>query len=470
VIRSLHKRQLLFLVVVVSVVSLVLAQGLLQQDESVQTLQDLQNSQDTQIFEVSEIEVSRPPIVRADLEKTPLTYVSDYWAQLAAQAEPHMILVGESKIPAVLISSNLAVTTASAAITILEAKARAELTSNPVIGDAEVLISQDEVEPFSLRGWNTEIGLALFDVIGSNYLPFTLSDPRAMPSGSYLGAVTLRSDGISTITPVYLLTTINDWIGTATDGDLVVSMALPATVSIAAIVNLDGDLVGLAYKTQAGHHKTITATRLLSLIGEIETETVCRGIEVSDLGSTVSEMLVLQSGVLIEYVLAEAFDPRPSLRAGDVLLEWAGQSIQSADEFRDLYDAQEAGELVRFRVIRSGRRISGGTIMPSADCKPLRSDPIRLLPYGMAVDWVSGSASSAGWQVIAVAPDGPSDQAGVEEGDWLVAINRVVVEEESDRSILERAAEGSSLMLVSIRRNNRVKLVAISPRVTSDDE
>ena len=476
VIRSLHQRQLLFLIVVVSAVSLVLAQGVLQQGESAQALQGLQDSQSVEPPEASQVEVSRPEvevprpvILRPDLAKTPLTYVSDYWAQLAEQASAHMILVGESKTPAVLIGSNLAVTISSAAITVLEARAREELTSDFVIGDSDVLLSPERSEPFSLRGWNTDIGLALFDVIGFNNSSFILTDARAMPSGSYLGAVTLRADGIPTITPVYLSTTIDSGVDAATDGDLIVSMDLPATVALAAMVDLDGALVGIAYKTPAGH-KMISSTRLLSLIEEIETETVCRGIEVSDLGSAVFEMLVIQSGVLIEYVSAEAFAPRPSLHAGDVLLEWAGQSIQSADQFRDLYDAQEAGELVRFRVIRSGRRISGGTMMPDADCKPLRSDPIRLLPYGMAVDWVSGPVSSSGWEVIAVAPDGPSDQAGVEEGDWLITVDRVVVEAERDRSILERAAEGSRPLLVSVRRDNRVKLVAISPLVMSDDE
>ena len=123
--------------------------------------------------------------------------------------------------------------------------------------------------------------------------------------------------------------------------------------------------------------------------------------------------------------------------------------------------------MVRYRVLRSGRRVSGGTIMPEADCEPRRPDPARLIPYGFAVEWVSESGSGApddsGWQVIVVASDGPSALAGVEEGDWLIMVDRTTVGTEGDRRTLERAAEGSGPLLLSLRRDDRVKLVAISP-------
>ena len=287
-----------------------------------------------------------------------------------------------------------------------------------------------------------------------------------MLSGSYLGAVTLGPDGTATITPGYFVTTVPDEIDATPAGDLVVSMDLPSTLDIAAVVTLDGELVGVAYTTPGGH-RVISSTALLSLIEELETETVCRSIEVADLDESVSTVLALQTGVLIEWVHEPAFDPEPSLWAGDVLLEWAGEPLESAAQFNELYDAQEAGALVRYRVLRSGRRVSGGTIMPEAGCEPPRPDPVRLIPYGLAVEWVSeserGAPGDSGWQVIAVASDGPSALAGVEEGDWLITVDRATVDTERDRRTLERAAEGSGPLLLSLRRDDRVKLVAISP-------
>ena len=455
VIRSLHQRQLLFPVVVAACVLIVLFEGALQQSEPAQALQE------PSAPEQVPVEPPRPTILRADLEKTPLTYVSDYWAQLAEQTGPHLAMIGEPPIPAVLVGPRLAVTIAEAAVALLEAKTREALTGAPETDAAPAPTPADESGSFELRGWDSDIGLALFDVTRAGGPAFTLTDPRGMPSGSYLGAVTLDPDGTPTITPGHLLTTVDTESAVARAGDLVVSMDLPSTVDVAAVVDLDGALVGLAYRTAVGL-RVITATELLSLIEELETETVCRGVEVADLGDEVSTLLALQTGVLIEYVHAEAFEPEPSLRAGDVLLEWVGEPLQSAEQFHALYDAQEAGELVRYRVLRSGRRVSGGTIMPGAGCAPPRPDPVRLSAYGFAVDWVSAADDEPGWQVVAVAPDGPSAQAGVEEGDWLVTVDRTAVDGEGDRSVLERAAEGSGPLLVSIRRDERVKLLAVS--------
>ena len=437
----------------------VLALGAVQQGELAEATQQ-------PAVEPAAVEVPRPAVSRADLQKTPLTYVSDYWAQLAEQSRPKLTLIGESPIAAVLIGPRLAVTTADAAVAIIEARRRDALTRAPEAEDAEVLPPPEEVGPFRLRGWDAGVGLALFDLTRAGGPAFTLTDPRGMLSGSYLGAVTLGPDGTATITPGYFVTTVPDEIDATLAGDLVVSMDLPSTLDIAAVVTLDGELVGVAYTTPGGH-RVISSTALLSLIEELETETVCRSIEVADLDESVSTVLALQTGVLIEWVHEPAFDPEPSLWAGDVLLEWAGEPLESAAQFNELYDAQEAGALVRYRVLRSGRRVSGGTIMPEAGCEPPRPDPVRLIPYGLAVEWVSeserGAPGDSGWQVIAVASDGPSALAGVEEGDWLITVDRTTVDTARDRPTLERVAEGSGPLLLSLRRDDRVKLVVISP-------
>ena len=437
----------------------VLALGAVQQGELAEATQQ-------PAAEPAAVEVPRPAVSRADLQKTPLTYVSDYWAQLAEQSRPKLTLIGESPIAAVLIGPRLAVTTADAAVAIIEARRRDALTRAPEAEDAEVLPPPEEVGPFRLRGWDAGVGLALFDLTRAGGPAFTLTDPRGMLSGSYLGAVTLGPDGTATITPGYFVTTVPDEIDATPAGDLVVSMDLPSTLDIAAVVTLDGELVGVAYATPGGH-RVISSTALLSLIEELETETVCRSIEVADLDESVSTVLALQTGVLIEWVHEPAFDPEPSLWAGDVLLEWAGEPLESAAQFNELYDSREAGALVRYRVLRSGRRVSGGTIMPEAGCEPPRPDPVRLIPYGLAVEWVSeserGAPGDSGWQVIAVASDGPSALAGVEEGDWLITVDRATVDTERDRPTLERVAEGSGPLLLSLRRDDRVKLVVISP-------
>ena len=474
VVRTLHQRQLLFPVVVLIVVAAVLVEGTLDQSRPAQANQ-----------ESSFDEPAPRPVLRSDLEKTPLTYFSDYWNQLAEGARPNLILIGSSRTPAILVGSGLALTTLEPAQEILAARDRARLTMavpEPVpeqgedsaeaaaeeSGSDPGMALTEESGPHRLRSWDDEIGLALFDVLSPNETAFTLSDPRILPSGSYLGAVTLDVNGRSTITPGYLVTAQSGPEG----GELVVSMGLPETLSIAAVVNLEGALVGVAYATPDGP-RVVTSTEMLGLLEALQTETLCRGIEVSDLTADVRSLIEVETGVLVEFVDTAAFKPPASLRGGDILIEWGGEEVDSAERFTELYDGQEPGSLVSYRMIRGRRRVTGGVVMHSLDCTPLGPEPVRLPRFGLAVQWMpepdGPESASAGWMVVAVAPDGTSAAAGVEERDWLVALNGQTLDGEQERSLLESVADSDDALLLSLLREGRTKLVAVLPPSEVDE-
>ncbi len=482
VIRALHKRQLLFPTVVAIVVAGVLVQGALDR------------SQPPRMTSESEATVLAPeprPILRANLEKTPLTYVSDYWNQLAEGARDNLVAIGPTATPGILIGPRLALTTVQPALAVLGERSRMALTrdapedaaaegeSDEVIPDdgARDGVVEDEIErvvddvgPHRLRAWDEELGLALFDVDDAAETAFTLSDPRRLPSGSYLGAVTLDGNGAPTVTPGYLVTTVAE--ANSGSGDLVVSMDLPSTLSVAAIIDLDGAMVGLAYASDAGR-RVVTTTEMLGLIEALQTETICRSIEVSDLGDEIQRLLGVENGVLIEYVRPEAFTQEPSLRGGDVLLEWGNTPLESAEQFASVFDAQTPGSLVRYRVLRGRRRVTGGTVMPARDCAPVTSDPVRLLRFGLAVQWIDRSGtdtvSSDGWYVVAVAPDRAA-AAGVQELDYLRSIDGQGVDDQDDRPILEAAAASEEALVLSLLRDGRAKLVAVPPEADDDVE
>ena len=482
VVRTLHQRQLLFPVIVVIVVAAVLLEG------------TLERSRPAEANEESSFDEPVPrPVIRSELEKTPLTYFSDYWSQLAEGARPKLTAIGSSATPAILVGSGMALTTLEPALEIVAARDRTRLTRltmpdpEPALEPAEVVGEDpDAVEetaldapgaaltdaagtddpmtsegPHRLRSWDDEIGLALFDVESPDQIAFTLSDPRLLPSGSYLGAVTLDAGGRSTITPGHLVTAHSGPNG----GELVVSMDFPETLSIAALVNLEGALVGVAYGTPDGP-RVVTSTEMLRLLEALQTETRCRGLEVSDLSADVRSVLDLEVGVLVEFVDIAAFEPLASLRGGDILIEWGGEEIRSAEQFMELYDAQEPGLLVSYRAVRDRRRVTGGVVMHSQGCSPLGPEPVRLPRFGLAVQWMPEQdepSVTAGWMVVAVAPDGASATAGVDERDWLVALDRRTLDNERDRTSLEAAADSDDALLLSLRRDGRTKLVAVLP-------
>ena len=436
-------------------------------------------------------------ILRAELDKTPLVYVSDYWNQLAEGARPKLTAIGALGTPAILVGSGLALTTLEPALEVVAARDRARLTlvdPEPVseqpedpaeAEDAAAEVGSDVVAPGApdgsvvgegddpsgtqsnesgphrLRSWDDEIGLALFDVDAPNDTAFTLSDPRVLPSGSRLAAVTLDTTGRPTITPGYFVTAHSGPSG----GELVVSMDFPETLSIAAVVNLDGALVGVAYGTPDGP-RVVTSMEMLGVLEALQTETRCRGVSVSDLSADVLSLVDVEVGVLVEFVDTAAFEPQASLRAGDILIEWGGTPIDSAEQFMELYNGQEPGSLVSYRAVRDRRRVTGGVVMHSSDCRPLGPEPVRLPRFGLAVQWMPEQdepMATAGWMVVAVATDGTSATAGVDEHDWLVALDGQKLDRERDRSLLETAAASDDALLLSLLRDGRAKLVAVLP-------
>lgn len=451
-LRLLRRRQLLFPVVLVLVAAGVMFQGTLERSAVPP------GNGEASVPRTVRAEPARA-VVRADLEKTPLTYFADYWAQLAERAGPHLISVGSARTPAIAVGTRLVLTTAEPAMEVVAAERRARLT-----GESDAAGGVLELGQFRLRGWDPDIGLALFDVSGEALMPFTLTDPRAMPSGSYVGGVTLTTEGEPAVAPGYFVAVEEEPEGAA--GDLIVSMNMPESAALAAVVNLDGALLGVAHATPDGP-RVISSMSMLRLIERLQEEEVCRGLEVSDLDEAVRERFVIERGVLIEYVHAPAFHPEPSLRGGDILLEWGEEDVTSAEQFRELYDATTPGELVRYRVLRNRRRIAGGTLVPDADCLPVDQDPVRFASSGMAFEWVRPAADDPGgagrWVVTAVRNGGPAEQAGVRERDWLLSIEGVTTDVEDDRAALEAAAGRTEPMLLSLRRGERVKLAVVQP-------
>ena len=452
VVRLLRRRQLLFPVFLVMVAGAVLIQGAVERSAVPPA--------DRSAPAPDAIRVERArAVVRADLDKTPLTYFADYWAQLAERAHAHLTSVGSARTPAIVVGTRLVLTTAEPALELLAAERRARLTDAADAGGDEPVLG-----PFRLRGWDPDIGFALFEVTGAALAPFTLTDPRVMPSGSYVGAVTLTAEGESAVAPGYFVAVTDE--NDAPAGDLVVSMSMPETPALAAVVNLDGALLGVAYRTPAGP-RVISTTNMLRLIERLQEEKVCRGLEVADLDEAVRERFVIERGVLIEYVHPAAFHPEPSLRGGDILLEWGEEDVTSAAQFRELYDAGTPGDLVRYRVLRNRRRIAGGTVVPDAECRPVGQDPVRIASSGMAFEWVRpalDAGDGAGhWVVTAVRAGSPAATAGVEERDRLVSIDGVTMDVQDDRSALEAASERRQPMLLSLRRGARMKLMVVEP-------
>ena len=492
-VRHLHERQLLFPVLVLLVVAGVLIHGALDQERAVRAERGGAEAVPGQASDTDPQEAAvplRPPIgtrfsLRGDLEKTPLTYFSDYWAQLASEMGAHLLELGASGQSGLVIEPGLAVTSVVAADALTAVAARARLAAAAIAETAENGNGDTETETDTetdteteaemdmdtdawamassgVRALNRAAGLALVEV-DEALPPFVDGDPRALPSGSYIGTVTLDAAGVSSITPGYLASG-------SSDDDLAISLPPPRT-GLAAVVDLDGLLIGVTYVAPDGP-RTVPIDAFRRELDRMSEPELCRAISVADLDVGVLDLLGTR-GLLIDRVVASAFLPEPSLRAGDVLIEWDGEPVTSVEGFAASYDAIGAGELVRYRVIRGRRRVAGGTVLPDAECRAEAPAVVRLVRLGFAVEWREETNTSAGdrmdpsgWIVTTVVPDGPAGRAGIAEGDRLLAVDGRAVAAGAGTPAsaeIERLDTIETTLLLSLGRGDRVTLAALGP-------
>ena len=248
--RHLHERQLLFPALVLIVVAGVLIHGALDRERAARAERGNAEGAEGQSVD-AEPRDAGPPLrarprarlsLRGDLEKTPLTYFSDYWAQLAAEMGAHLLELGAPGQSGLVIEPGLAVTSVEVADALEAVAARARLaaaasetteTAENGDGDTDTDTGTDAWTMVSsgVRAVDRTAGLALVEVDAA-LPPFVEGNPLALPSGSYVGAVTLDVSGAPSITPGYL-------VSASSDGDLVISTPLPRRVRRQSSISTD---------------------------------------------------------------------------------------------------------------------------------------------------------------------------------------------------------------------------------------
>ena len=481
IVRTLHERHLLLPAVVILVVSSVLAHGAFVRNQPVAA-----SSPDVRPAPVA------PPVVRRpDLEKTPLTYFDDYWRQLLERVEGSVVLVGPDSVPAVVVLPGLAITSAEAGEAVLAEMERAQMLvpppdagpdppsvvaddtteptggpeseDDPVDAEAEALPASGLSYPYGLVAVDSDRGMSLFEVADADAL--LLVPPAAVPSGSYVAAVSRDRAGRAAIAPGHLVAARAD---SQPQGDpsLAVSMTLPAW-GATAVVNLDGALVGVGISgADPGRGPRLFSSSVVHrLVAELQRPVLCRPLEVTELGADLLGLLDIDAGLLIEQVRQDAFRPEPSLRAGDILLEWGGEPVTTVDAFETRAAASVSGELNAYRILRGRRQLTGNTILPAQDCQSIADPSVQLLRYGLALRWADGPPPDAtgGWRVGATVDGGPAAFAGIQLDDLVIAIDGRPVVDLDARALFERLEQRGESAIVTLQRADHVRMVAVVP-------
>ena len=454
IVRTLRARGLLVPAAVAVAVAGVLVHGALTRELPTETIDA--------VVEMGPPSVPPPAGFRPDLEKTPLTYESDYWHQIGHRAAENLVLIGTQPTPGVLLAPGLALTSIDAALDVERADRirRAEADEAAPGGTAGGANGGAATEGFPpaprLVGVDVGAHVALFAVPDPTPSAFEAIDAAALQEGTFIAAVTLGADGSLGLTPGHLVSASS---GASPDRPFEVSMAFPSSTTVAALIDLDGRLIGLALR-QGDGMRLMTARSALAVAARLHAGQSCRALEVGDLDDTARRLLGAAGGVAVEFVLESAFAAPPPIRAGDILVEWNGESVGGAEEFTALYDGAEAGARVAVRVLRGRRPVSGALRMPLDDCRPAPEPLARFAALGMTAEWTHAPAA---WNVLVVRADSPAAAAGLEPGDLVVAVDGRPLDPASPRAPFDRFERRPRATVLTVRRQARTKLLTLVP-------
>ena len=443
------------------------------------------------------LEIEPPPepptIVRPDLDKGALAYFSDYWLQLGERARKKITFIGPQRAPAIVVAAGLAVTSMQVAEDFVAqglALHLAEQHSAPGPGENPQMPAGDETTPanridedppnqdtesaptpYRLLGVDSELELAVFELEKPyRAAPFRLVSPAAIPAGAFVAAISIKPDDTLRIKPGHLISAnaLNRLAGSA-ESSLEVSVGLTDLGPAAAIVDLDGSLAGVALESSRGGVRLHSSEAVLRSVENLRQGRPCLSIEVAELMPDAAAVLGLKGGGVIERVRAESFVPEPSLRAGDILLRFSRADIRGVEQFQQLYIGLEPGKLVRYVVLRDGKRLSGGTVLPNRDCRPI-TELVEVFPrMGLALRWVEGGSSEtgpteAGWRVAAATDHSPAAQSGLKRGDRVIALNQRTLGRDTPIGAFDGFERLGRAVVLTVQRDDRVQLVVVTPR------
>ena len=478
-VRALHVRGLLFPAVILLLVAGVLAHGVFYREPAVEAAR------------MNETETAPPSHGgnRPDVEKTLLAYESDFWLQLAQGVRNKISLISSQHVPAVSVSPTLAVASISAAEELIrdrqkrrlledraaqepaEASGSAEPSKEPGGGTAVSRLGassgqEDTEQSPRFVAADGRLGLALFEWPAPTEDPFSLINPASLPPGSFLAAITVEADKRLRISPGYLVSAEKTGISESEAESFEVSFDLGDAPATAAVVDLDGNLAGLAVRSSEGT-RLLPAPLVSRLVKRLTERAPCYGIEVTDPPASAAKALGLGNGVFVERVLEQSFEPSPSIRPGDVILRWAGKSMESADQFYAIYDAQPPGSLVRYAVRRGGQRIAGGTVIPGRDCRPIGKPPLSLARMGMILEWSERSPEeqegpAADWRVTVLIEDAPAAESGLQLDDRILSVNGLPLNRRNAERLFSPWEKLDRPLALLVKRGDRLKLLAVS--------
>ena len=356
------------------------------------------------------------------------------------------------------------------------------LTNNHLVGEAEkvmVKLADDRELEAKIIGTDPESDVAVIKIDGNDLPYLKLADSDVIEVGEWVLAIGNPFGLSHTVTAGIVSAKGRSNVGLAAFEDFIqTDAAINPGNSGGPLLNLDGDAVGIntAIISRSGGNMGIGLAIPINMAKAIydqlvDSGTVVRGflgVTIQDLTTELAASFDLKDtkGVLLSDVTEGSAAEKAGLKPGDIVVEFEGQPVERADNFRNRVAILKPGTKVEVVVLRDGKRktfiVELGKRPTEAQIAAGQSEVLEQLGFAVR-NLTDDLAQRLGYQglsgvvVSQVEPGSLAGLAGITPGTLIQQVNRHPVgnTKEFDKAIKQAAGEGAVLLLIRDERYTR---------------
>jgi len=343
------------------------------------------------------------------------------------------------------------------------------LTNNHVVegaDDIEVTVAGGQTFKAKVLGTDPDTDLAVLQIPARNLAALPVADSSKLRVGDFVVAIGEPFGLGQTVTSGIVSALGRTGVrGAGYQNFIQTDASINPGNSGGPLVNLRGEMIGInsmIYSPSGGNvgigfaipsNLAMDVMRQLVANGHVQRGVL--GVEVQDVTPRIAELFDLKDrrGAVVTRVRTGSPAEAAGLRAGDVIVAVNGQVVNGEHDLRNIEGLTAAGTSVAVGLIRDGKRMVVDTELKPTPIRTVRGDTLDPRLAGIEFSDLDDGRRQRGLGGVVVSRIGNSSrgyQAGLREGDIIVAVNRRDLAGMSDFSQLA-GAHSRQLLLTLLR-------------------
>ena len=362
------------------------------------------------------------------------------------------------------------------------------LTNNHVVDDAEkISVKLADGGEFEAKvvGKDPKTDIALIKIDTKENLPVaSLGDSDQLEVGEWVLAIGNPFGLDSTVTSG-IVSAKGRHIGAGPyDSFIQTDASINPGNSGGPLINMRGEVVGIntAIFSQSGGNIGIGFATPINLVKEILPQLKSKGkvtrgwlgVVIQNVTPDIAESMGLdrRRGALVSEVAKNSPGERAGLKVGDVIVEYDGKEIKESGDLPILVARTAPQKQVRIKLLRDKKETFVTATI--GELKEEKEEPVAAAEtkgsLGLTVQQITpqlaenlGLKRATGVVIAAVEPGSVADEAGLQQGDVILEINRVAIRNLSDYKKAVADIKKSKRVLFLVRREDSTMFLALKP-------